>query len=399
MTKKNTQLTCKVTIIGGGLTGLTLACALAARNISTVVIETNDPATITNAKSDGRCSAIAYGSYKIFDAIGVWDAMRDFAGPILDIRVSDNDSSLFLHYDHALVGNEPMGYMVENHVMLKALYQKAQTLDMLTILAPAHYRTIERDAHKVTVTLEDGGIITSELLCAADGKHSRIREAANIQTAQHNYHQTGIVCTIAHEHNHNGVAQERFLATGPFAVLPMQGGHHSSLVWTEHTDLAPLYLAMNDEDFIEQIQQRVGGHLGKITIAGNRFSYPLTLVHANRYTDRRLALVGDSAHGIHPLAGQGFNIGIRDVEKLTNILTEQQKLGADLGNEHALTHYDTLRKFDSTSLIAITTGLNTLFASQLLPIKIARRLGMAAVNKAPALKKFFMHHAMGNSGQ
>lgn len=391
------KLKTEVVVIGGGLTGITMACSLAGSGVSVIVIESSDPKKIKDAKSDGRTSAIANGSSKIFADIGVWEDMAKHAGEILDIRVTDNDCPVFLHYDHALLGKDPLGYMVENHVMLKALYKKAESLKDLNILAPARYESVERNSNNVIVRMAGGQIIEASLLIAADGKNSQIRDNAGIQTIHHDYNQVGIVCTIEHESNHNGIAQERFLSTGPFAVLPMQGGYHSSLVWTEKTDIAPLYMAMDDDEFLEFIDIKSGGYLGKIELASDRFAYPLKLALAKKYTDTRLALIGDAAHGMHPLAGQGFNVGIRDVAELTKQIMEAKRSGFDIGGAIPLANYEALRKFDSISLVAITDGLNKIFDIQLAPVKIARRLGMGFVNKMPPLKKFFMRHAMGSA--
>jgi 2-octaprenyl-6-methoxyphenol hydroxylase len=391
----NTATHTDIAIIGGGLVGLTTACALAHSGMRITVVEGRPLETVQSAQSDGRSSAIAYGSYRFLKDIGVWDTLEYKAEPILDIRVSDSDSRLFLHYDHRLVGDEPMGYMVENHDMLKALVAKLQTFPNVTVLSPVSWEDICYKPHATNITLNNGQTLSARLLMAADGRFSKIREHANIDITKHYYQQHGIVCTVEHDKPHHGIAQERFLPSGPFAILPLANPHQSSLVWTEKDHLAPTYMAMNDDDFNAQIYHRFGGYLGQVKTISKRFSYPLTLVLAKHYTKGRLLLIGDAAHGIHPLAGQGFNLGIRDCEKIVPLLTHQYQLGLDLGDTSILSGYEQQRHFDAMSLTAITHGLNHLFCSKLLPVKLARRAGMAALNKAPAIKKFFMEHAMG----
>lgn len=382
-----------VIIIGGGITGYTLACLLGHAGLSTALIDPKDPHAPT--APDGRAFAIAYGSHRILDEAGIWKHIQTQSAPILDIRTSDQDSSAFLHYSHTLVSGNPMGYMIHADILHQASILAAETTPHLQILAPHTVDQIIYTPYHVTVRLKTGLCLQAPLLVAADGKHSPTREHAGIKTLHHNYHQTAITCTIEHSAHHHYLAQERFLATGPFAVLPLKDGHHSSLVWTEHTTLAPLYMGMNDTECMEHILKRTGSYLGKLISVTPRIAFPLTLTHARTYTARRLVLIGDAAHSIHPLAGQGLNIGIRDTHALTSLLKKQHRLGLDIGSPSLLTEYNKLRKFDSWSLIAITHGLNQLFAPHAFPIKWARRLGMSAVQHMPWLKATFMRHAMG----
>lgn len=386
-------------IIGGGLAGMTMACYLAKDNINVAVIDKQDPGTITKATSDGRVSAIAHGSHLILKHIGLWDALEKDAGPILDIRVSDNASKLFLHYDHQLVGDTPVGYMIPNHSMKHALYDLASKLDTLTLIAPVQDYELEHDNSQVVgITLDGEQKLSAPLLIAADGKFSKLRNFFGIESITYDYQQTGIVCNIRHELPHNGLAQERFLPSGPFAILPMKDPHMSSLVWTEPTEVAPHYTKMDHDTLLEQLNQRFCGCYGALELASDIFTYPLTLTQAKSYIANRLALIGDAAHAIHPLAGQGFNLGIRDIEVLAQLLIAQKDVGLDLGSAELLRSYNQERKFDALTLIAITDGLNRLFSNQNTPLALARRLGMAAVNRTPALKKIFMKHAMGVGG-
>lgn len=395
MTEEAPQLKTDVVVIGGALTGMTIACALAARHLPVTVIEKRPAADIASAKSDGRTSAISHGSKEILAKYGLWDMLAPEAGPIFDIRVSDADSSLFVHYDHELVSDEPMGYIVENHFFLQKLYEKAATLPHLKIIAPAAFTSIERDAQHAVITLDNGQTVQSSLVIAADGRPSKVRETAGIKTYSWSYHQTAIVCNIRHEKSHQGIALERFLPAGPFASLPMHDPYLSSLVWTEKDALAPLYLAMEEEEFLFEIQKRLGSCWGNISLASARFNYPLSLIHAKQYTAERLALAGDAAHGIHPIAGQGFNLGIRDIEVLADLLIYQHELGLDVGTPDVLAQYARSRHWDNFSMVAVTDGLNRLFSNSILPFKVSRRLGLGAVNKTLPLKRFFMKQAMG----
>lgn len=388
-----------VIIIGGALTGIALACVLASQQLSVAVIESRDPADIMGEHSDGRTCAISFGSKKILEQYGLWAAMERKAGPIWDIRITDGNSPFFLHYDHELVGNQPMGYIVENHHVLTSLYDIAKTLPTLTLYAPAGYTHIARSARDVVVTLTNGRNITGNLLVAADGRFSKVRKEVGIDTLEWSYKQSAIVCNITHEFDHKGVALEHFLPAGPFASLPMYGGKMSSLVWTEKTEMAPVFLAMDDAEFILEIEKRLGTHLGKISLASKRFCYPLSLVHAKTYTANRLALVGDAAHAIHPIAGQGFNLGIRDIGVLAKLLIDTKQLGLSIGTLDILSQYEKSRRRDNMVMIAVTDVLNRLFSNDNLPLRASRRLGLAVINKLPFVKKFFMQHAMGMYGE
>jgi 2-octaprenyl-6-methoxyphenol hydroxylase len=240
--------------------------------------------------------------------------------------------------------------------------------------------------------------VRADLVVAADGRNSMLRRDAGIRTASWRYGQTGIVCTVEHERPHRGIAQERFLPAGPFAILPLTG-NRSSLVWTERADLAPAMLALDEADFTGEVATRFGDHLRTLRVVGPRWSYPLALLHAERYVDRRLALVGDAAHVMHPIAGQGLNLGLRDVAALAEVLTDTRRLGLDLGTAPVLAGYQRWRRVDAVTLLAVTDGLNRLFSNDLAPVRLARDLGLAAVNRLPPVKRFFMRHARGTVGK
>jgi len=385
-----------IIIIGGGMVGLSMGILLAKQNIKTTLIDRQPIQTNDHIENDGRASAIAYGSYEIFKRFDVWPFLEKHAGPILDIRVTDQDATQHLHYDHQLVGEHPMGYMIHNQAIQQGLFACAKTLSDLTILPETAYQLVERKKEGVTVTLDNGDKLDAQLLIAADGRRSNLRKLAGISVVEKNYHQTAIICSVKHEKHHQYVAQERFLAPGPFAVLPLADGFHSSLVWTEKTAIAPHFLAMKKEEMEIQIQQRMTEYLGQVTLASPCFSYPLNMIRSHHYISDRLALIGDAAHGIHPLAGQGFNLAIRGAACLADLAAEYRECGLDLGSTTLLKRYEKQRFFDSDSLIAITTGLNHLFSNQLFVYSAARRFGLSVVNRLPLLKKQFMRHAMGN---
>lgn len=389
---------CDVAIVGGGMVGLALAIALARGGMQVVVIEKGRMASQLDASFDGRVSAIACGSQRILEGMGVWRHMAPHAEPILDIRVSDGSAPFFLHYDHREVGSEAFGFIAENRHTRHALQQEAAKLtNRLRIVDCCEVTHFESGAGGAHIRLGDGTGLAASLVVAADGKRSALREKLGIRAIERDYHQTAIVCTIRHSEPHHGLALERFLPAGPFAVLPMQG-NRSSLVWVEPNDRVQLYLELPEAELVQEIAERVGGYLGAISLEGPRFAYPLVLMHAQSYIAPRAALVGDAAHGMHPIAGQGVNLGFRDVAVLAQLLQERFAHGLDLGAQDVLAHYQRWRRFDNVSMLAVTDGLNQLFTTDLLPVKLARGLGMWGVSKLPPLKRLFMRHAMGLVG-
>ncbi len=397
------RLDCRVLVIGGGMVGMSLATALAGAGLKTLLLDSAPLEQQQEAGFDGRSSAIAYGSARALAGIGVWPGLAEAAEPIREIRVSDGPSLLFLHYRHEDLGEHPLGYIVENRDIRRGLLAHARTLPGLTILAPARLAALERDRRRVRARLAYGGEIAAELVVAADGRNSPIRDEAGIAVAEWSYPQTGIVCTISHERPHRGVAHERFLPAGPLALLPMRGTrsspHRSSIVWTEHRALAPRLMALDEEGFAASLQRRFGDWLGRIRLEGPRWSYPLAFLHAERYVGERLALVGDAAHAIHPIAGQGLNLGLRDVAALAEILVDAARLGLDLGQADLLERYQRRRRFDNVVLALATDALNRLFSNDVPLLRLARDLGLAAVNETAPLRRFFMRHAMGLAGR
>lgn len=398
-----------VIIVGGGLIGLSFAAAMASADLEVAVIEYQSPDQLRDQRFDGRVSAISYGSRRIFETLDLWAPMAENAGAIRDIRIVDGnitrgDSPLWLHYDHREVGDEPMGHIIENRTLRKVLLEAAENHPHITLLAPISVKSFTQNSDCVTVVLSNDTTLYAPLLVAADGRRSRVRDAAGISVKTYDYKQTAIVCTVHHEQPHGDVAIERFLPAGPFAILPMGKvgdhpyGHHSSLVWSEKAAPAPHFLTMDAERFNHHLAERFGDYLGKVTLQGERWSYPLSLSMASDYTAPRVALVGDAAHGIHPIAGQGFNLGLRDVAVLAEELVNQSRLGLDIGSDAVLKPYEQLRRGDVFQMIAATDGLNRLFSNAIPPIRWARRAGLAIVEKTPPLKRAFMRHAMGVKG-
>lgn len=396
-----------VAVIGGGLNGLTQAIALARHGISVAVIDREDPARATAAGFDGRVSAIALASQRMLEAIGLWRHVGA-AQPMWDIRVSDGDSLLFVHYDHSELGTAPFGYLVENRVMRLAQQAAlADCADHLELIAPMTASRIDYgiagSGAPAGIELANGRRIGARLVIGADGRQSAIRQQAGIRTLDWSYRQTGIVCTVQHELPHEGVAQERFLPAGPFAILPMtddaQGHHRSSLVWTEPTERAAAIMALDDAGFADEMRQRFGAGYGDCDVVGPRWSYPFSFMLALTYTAHRMALIGDAAHGIHPIAGQGLNLGLRDIAALTEAVVEARRLGLDIGRSDVLDRYERWRRLDNVVLGAVTDGLTRLFSNDIAPLRLARDLGLGVVNRIGPLKKIFMRHAMGDLGR
>jgi 2-octaprenyl-6-methoxyphenol hydroxylase len=426
-------------VVGGGLVGLTLAIACADGGIRTIVVEAESAEALTSTAYDGRSAAIAYGSQQVLQAIGAWDAIAPHAQPILDIRVTDGgwhvrgQSRGYVHYSHldlldrkstvpvpdpdspaaiscepdAQPASAPFGYIVENRVTRIALLAQAKECANLTHLAPHVVTALDLSSDAARVTLDDGRILTAQLVVAADGKQSALRRMAGIASRQFGYRQTAIVCTVMHDKPHCGVAHEHFLPAGPFAMLPMTdetlpGGtvrHRSSIVWSEDPRLVPMLLKLDDEPFGKEIERRFGMSLGGVRPLGPRFSYPLTMTLADSYVRDRFALTGDAAHGIHPIAGQGFNLGVRDVAALAEVLVEAGRAGLDLGSMEVLERYARWRRFDNLMLSTFMDGLTRLFSNDLAPVRLARDLGFAIFNRTMPLKRLAMRHAMGVVGK
>ncbi len=392
-----------ICVVGAGPVGATLACRLAAAGLRTVVIDHAPLPPMEHPAFDGRAYAIAAGSRRLLEEAGVWDRLPFVPCPILDIRVSDGRvgrqaSRLFLHFDHAEADQGPFGWMVEARSLRVALNQQLHALPTLTVLAPAH-ATAERTADGAVVQVEGGPAIRCRLVVAAEGRRSPLREAAGIPVTRLAYRQSGIVTAVAHEKPHDGTALEHFLPSGPFAQLPMQGTEEaaniSAIVWTERSSLAPRMMALDDGCFAREIARRLGGHLGAVRPIGRRWVYPLSAMHAQRYVDTRLALVGDSAHGVHPIAGQGLNLGLRDAIVLAELLLDAQAAGADPGAHGLLAAYQARRRPANLAMLATTHALDRLFSTDIGIVRAVRDIGIAGVNRLPPLRRALMRQAMG----
>jgi 2-octaprenyl-6-methoxyphenol hydroxylase len=385
-------------IAGGGLTGLLLGVACAGAGLTVAIVDRQDPAALLADDFDGRSSAISYGSHKVLEAIGLWPDIATEAEPILEIRVADGESPLFLHYDHRELGTGvPLGYIVENRILRRSMADRVRSIANLLFLAPLAVGSVSTSVFGATAALSDGRQIRARLVAAADGRESPLRRAAEIQTVEWRYPQTGIVTTVRHQRPHNGIAIEHFLPAGPFAILPMTG-NRSSIVWTEQAALAPRLVNLSDTTFTAELAARFGDFLGPVEPIGPRWTYPLSLLLAESYVATRLALIGEAAHTIHPIAGQGLNLGIRDVAALAELVIDARRLGLDIGKETVLLRYQQWRRFDALALATVTDGLNRLFSNSLAPVQLARDVGLAAVNRFPPLKRLLMRDAMGILG-
>jgi 2-octaprenyl-6-methoxyphenol hydroxylase len=401
---QNTPDRCDALIVGGGLVGLTLGIALARGGFETIVVDALDPAKVVDAGFDGRVSAVAFASCRMMEALDLWDGLAPHAQPINDILVTDGSglkstgpgaaSLLHLHFDHREIGDAPLGHLIENRHIRLVQQTALEREERLTLIAPDACARVERGPGGVVAHLKSGRTICAGVCLAADGRGSRLREAAGIRSVKWSYKQTGIVTTVAHEKPHHGVAQEYFLPSGPFAILPMTG-NRASLVWTEWTKDAQTLVGLGDDDFAYELAQRFGPYLGDVKPVGPRWSYPLGLQLADRYVDERLALVGDAAHGVHPIAGQGLNLGLRDVAVLAEILIDAARIGMDPGSAQVLEGYQRWRRFDNTMLSFSMDFMNRLFSNDIAPLRTVRDLGLGVVNAIPPARRMFMHHAGG----
>ena len=385
---------------GAGFAGLALAIALRQGLGDAFTVTVADP-TLGSAKSkDPRASAIAAAARRLFEAIEVWDAVAADAQPMLDMVVTDSklDDAVrptFLTFGGEVEPGEPFAHMVENRHLIDALVAKAKELGVdLRATAVAGF---EHTANAIDVTLADGEKISARLLVGADGARSSIREQAGIVTHGWNYDQSAIVTTVAHEREHNGRAEEHFLPAGPFAILPLTG-KRVSIVWTESTREAERIIALPDDEFHDELEKRFGLHLGDLEVIGPRRAFPLGLFTARSFIGERLALVGDAAHVIHPIAGQGLNMGLRDVAALAEAIADAARLGLDIGAPDVLERYQRWRRFDTMTMGVATDGLNRLFSNHSDVLRLARDVGLGIVERIPALKHVFIREAAGFTG-
>ena len=391
-----------ILIAGGGLNGPALALALAQGGLSVTVVDSRPAPARAEAGFDGRAYALALASQRLLAVTGVWPRIAA-SQPILKIKASDGiagqgPSPFFLGFDSAELEEGPMGYMVEDRHLYAAFLAAMQADPRITLLSGETVVAQEPQPQAITVTLASGRQITARLLVGCDGRTSGTAARAGIKRTGWGYGQTALVTAIHHEKDHEGTAQQFFMPSGPLAILPLPGGHHSSIVWSESDATAQAIQALPDAEYLDALRPRFGDYLGAITLAGARFTYPLNLTLANAFIAPRVALVGDAAHGVHPIAGQGLNLGLRDVAALAQTLIEARRRGDDIGSPVTLDAYQRWRRFDSTTLALGMDTVNRLFSNNNPLLRAGRDLGLGLVNALPGLRRHFMRQAAGLSG-
>ena len=386
-------------IFGGGLVGLALASALDSSGLSTIIVDPADPALRKDAAFDGRTSAVSSSSMRMLQTIGVAEHLAEPGCPIRRIAVADGLEPGGLHFDPD--DEEPLGFMHENRHLRAALQTRAEAGKAIWLMWKSRVASVDRGESGVVVSLEDSRRLCAPLLVAADGRNSTTREAAGINVARWKYDHQAIVSVLRHERPHEHVAYEIFYPGGPFALLPMNddaSGHRSAVVWSVPEEDAAGWLSLSDEDFAAEAEAAMGGFLGKIAMLAPRSSYPLGFHHAAQITAQRLALVGDSAHAIHPIAGQGLNLGFRDVAALAQVLVEGARLGLDLGDKQLLDRYQRWRSLDSLSVAFATDTLTRMYGVPGKTASAIRRFGMGLVGRISPLRDRLMNEARGTSG-
>jgi|CXWL01.1.fsa_nt_gi 2-octaprenyl-6-methoxyphenol hydroxylase len=405
----NGRFDADVIISGGGLVGQTLALALDQAGVAVIVVDAAKPAETLAPAFDGRAFAIAFASFRMWRALGLGGTLDAVAQPIEQILVTDGKlgqgtrrggpSLLHLHFDRSELHDtdEPLGLMLEARHVRLALDSAVKARPSIRMIQPMSVAGIERDAASATIALADGKKLRAPLLVGADGRRSFVRGALGIRTIGWDYPVTAIVATIAHEKPHGAVAHEYFLPNGPFAILPLKG-ERSNIVWAEPRAAADALLKMPERDFLDELSRRFGDFLGELSLEGPRFGYPLSLQLAERMIDARAALAGDSAHGIHPLAGQGLNLGLKDCAALAECIADGMGVGLDPGDVSILERYQRWRRFDNVSMALGMEFFDRVFSNDFAPLRAVRGLGLAAVNAAGPARRFFMKYAGGAAG-
>lgn len=391
--------TVDVLIAGGGYVGLSLALALkmGAKDLTVAVVDLREPA---QADKDGRASAIASAARTMLTTLGAWQGFADEAQPINQMIITDSETRdpvrpVFLTFDAETKDGEPFAHMVPNGAMTKNL--RARCLDEGVIIeAPQAVDDFHTDTGHVDITLGDKRQVSARLLVACDGVRSRLRDLAGIDTVGWMYGQSGIVCTVSHERDHEGIAYEHFLPAGPFASLPLPG-KRSSIVWTEKSATADALVNGDEFTFMLELERRFGAQFGELKLESRRVAFPLGLKLARSFIAPRLALAGDSAHGMHPIAGQGLNMGLRDVAALAEAVVDAARLGLDIGSDDVLERYQRWRRFDTAQMGVVTDVLNRLFSNDMAPVRTLRSFGLGVVDRLPALKRYFINEAAGIS--
>ncbi|MEM9524295.1 MAG: UbiH/UbiF/VisC/COQ6 family ubiquinone biosynthesis hydroxylase [Pseudomonadota bacterium] len=391
-----------ILIVGGGLTGATLALALARNGLPVTLIDALPARARTSARFDGRSYALALSSQRMLQALELWTELAPKSAPILEVkagdgRVGEGPAPFLLHFDHAEIEEGPMGFMCEDRHLRTALLKAVKGQDNIETMGGVPVVSQQVDADGVTLTLSDGTELRGCLVVGCDGHGSRVAARAGIERTGWRYGQLGLVCAIAHEKPHRGIAHQFFMPSGPLAILPLPG-NRSSVVWTEAEDQATKINALPEMEYLTVLRPRFGDFLGKIRLTGDRFTYPLSLSLAYRFVSRRLVLVGDAAHGIHPIAGQGLNLGLRDVGALAQILVEARRRGEDVARDEVLARYERWRRFDVAVLAVATDGFNRLFSNDNAFLRPMRDIGMGLVGSFPALRRRLIRQAAGLTG-
>ncbi|MDQ2066289.1 UbiH/UbiF/VisC/COQ6 family ubiquinone biosynthesis hydroxylase [Xinfangfangia sp. CPCC 101601] len=393
-----------ILIAGGGLNGPALALALAQGGLKVTVIDARPAASRAVAGFDGRAYALAIASKRLLQGISVWPRVAEKSQPMRQIRTSDGHAgagaSIFhLCFDSDEIEEGPMGFMLEDRFLYSAFLDAMAETPGITLLSGETVVAQEVDDTGVSVTLASGRQLTGRLLVGCDGRNSGVALRARIRRQGWGYGQTALVTAIQHERDHEGVAHQFFMPSGPLAILPLPGGHHSSIVWAETEAQARAIQALPDAEYLQALRPRFGDFLGEISLAGTRFTYPLSLSLAERFVAPRVALVGDAAHGVHPIAGQGLNLGLRDVAALAEVLILAKRRGEDIGSAVALEEYQSWRRFDATALALGMDGVNRLFSNDNPLLRLGRDLGMGLVNALPGLRRNFIRQAAGLQGE
>lgn len=392
-----------ILIAGGGLNGPALALALAQGGFRVVVVDARPAPARAEAGFDGRAYALALASRRLLGVIGIWDRVADKAQPMRQIKASDGHagrgaSPFFLHFDSAEIEEGPMGFMLEDRYLYGAFLAGMEATPGITLLSGETVVDQAVGPTGVEVTLASGRVLRAGLLVGCDGRGSGVAARAGIRRQGWGYGQTALVTAIWHERDHEGTAHQFFMPSGPLAILPLPGGHHSSIVWSEREGAAASIQALDDAGYLAVLRPRFGDFLGDIRLAGARFTYPLSLSLAERFVAPRVVLVGDAAHGVHPIAGQGLNLGLRDVAALAQVLIEAHRRGEDLGAPDVLERYQRWRRFDATTLALGMDSVNRLFSNDNPVLRLGRDLGMGAISALPGLRRRFIRQAAGLSG-
>jgi len=391
-----------IAIVGAGLNGAMMSLALAEAGFTVTLIDPQTLKSKQNPPFDGRSYSLAIASVRLMQALGLWEELAPNAQPILEIKVADgraysNPSPYFLHFDHHEIEEGPMGHMVEDRHLRPLLQKRLQSVSQINYRAGLSVSEMTITDTHAELRLNTEETITTRLVIGADGRQSQTAERAGIKRTGWRYGQTALVCALSHNIPHQGVACQYFMPPGPLAILPLTG-NRSSIVWTESDANAATIMAMDNNDYMAVLQPRIGDYLGKVELVGARYSYPLNLTIAQNYVMPRLALVGDAAHGVHPIAGQGLNLGLRDIAALSEVLSDARLRGEDFSSLAVLLRYQEWRRFDTTALAVATDAVNKLFSNDNSFLRTLRDLGMGAINSLPALRRSFIREAAGLTG-